>query len=326
MLRQSAAKRVNCLRESEAHFTFRDWHRVPKHQRRALVVLIVCILCFIVCVSGVVVVLVLDAHSTGTGSIQEPKQNTADAISQSESSDTENTDNPAVFPGGLLAQDGDAGQSYIDETVFLGDSNMVRLYAYGLVPLENVMALEGMGVESVIDLPCIYFVGESRACTIPQAIERTKPRRIIMTFGTNDAGGAYTTEAFIKMYRDAVQAIQKACPGCALILNSIPPVCKQRSYPDTDMETIDAFNEAILELAQELRLPYLNSAEALTGPDGYAKPEYWVEDGLHMNQDALEVFLNYVRTHPYQTEDSRDSAPQEDIPERRTPPGWQSFS
>lgn len=314
------------MRESEAHFTWRDWPRVPEHQRRAVVVLIVCVLFFLLCSAGVVTVLMLDARTPGRPSVQEPARSTSESLPQGGASGGQSEKEPPVFSGGLLPQGKDAGEEYIEETLFLGDSNMVRLYAYGLVPLENVMALEGMGVESVIDLPCVYYAGESRACTIPQAVAKTKPRRIVMTFGTNDAGGAYTTETFLEVYRGAVQAIQKACPECDLILNSIPPVCKHRSYHDTDMETIDAFNEAILGLARELRLPYLNSAEALTGEDGYAKPEYWVEDGLHMNRDALEVLLNYVRTHPYNTEEERDAAPLSDTPERRLPPGWQSYT
>lgn len=314
------------MRDSEAHFTFRDWHRVPERQRRACVMLIVCILLFLLCSAGVIVVLVLDMRAVGGRSGQLPAQSMTDPAQQGGESGTGKSQERSAFSGGLLMQDEDAGQGYIDDTLFIGDSNTVRLYAYGLVPLENVMALEGMGVESVQDLPCVYFAGESRACTIPQAIARTRPKRIVMTFGTNNAGGTYTTESFIELYRGAVQAIQKACPECILILNSIPPVCKRRSYPDTDMETIDAFNAALLSLAQEMHLPFLNSAEVLTGTDGYAKPEYWVEDGLHMNQDALEVFLQYVRTHPCGAGDSSETQSSDDVPERRTPPGWRAYS
>lgn len=314
------------MRESEGRFTWRDWSRVPEHQRRACVVLIVCVLFFIVSSVGVVLVLILDARAADVRAALDPTRGTSDSLPQGGSGGVQGVREPEPFAGGILAQGTDAAQEYLDETLFIGDSNMVRMYAYGLVPLENVMAMEGMGVESVVDLPCVYYAGESKAYTIPQAVAKTNPRRIVMTFGTNDAGGAYTTETFMEVYRGAVRAIQKACPDCDLILNSIPPVCKQRSYPDTDMDTINEFNAAILALAQEWHMPYLDSAEALTGADGYAKPEYWVEDGLHMNKDALEVLLNYVRTHPYRADEERDPAPLSDSPERRLPPGWQGYS
>ena len=49
----------------------------------------------------------------------------------------------------ILAQTEDAGQSYLDETLFVGDSNAVRLYGFGLLKLENYMGKEGMGIEGV---------------------------------------------------------------------------------------------------------------------------------------------------------------------------------
>ncbi len=66
------------------------------------------------------------------------------------------------------------------------------MFAYGLVPLENYMALEGMGIESISQAPCVYFSGETKVYTIPQAIAKVKPRRVVMTFGTNNASGQFT--------------------------------------------------------------------------------------------------------------------------------------
>ena len=74
------------------------------------------------------------------------------------------------------------------------------------------------------------------------------------------------------------------------------------------METLDDFNKALEELAQELGLPFLNSSEALKGGDGYAKPDYVIGDGLHLSQAALEELLFYTRTHAYEAEDRRPVA------------------
>ena len=61
-------------------------------------------------------------------------------------------------------------QAYLDETIFVGDSNTVRMFAYGLVSLENYMALEGMGIESISQAPCVYFSGETKVYTIPRCV------------------------------------------------------------------------------------------------------------------------------------------------------------
>lgn len=148
-----------------------------------------------------------------------------------------------------------------------------------------------------------------------------KPRRVVMTFGTNNASGQFTRESFIDAYRDAIAAIQDAYPYCDVIINAIPPIGKVRSYPDITMETLDDFNKALEELAQELGLPFLNSSEALKGGDGYAKPDYVIGDGLHLSQAALEELLFYTRTHAYEAEDRRPVAVK--APERKAPPAWQ---
>lgn len=306
---------MTCLNDTSAHFRMRDWKCVPKRQRRACVTLIFCVLFFLASVSATILLLILDARSANP----VLPQIMAELAGQPEPEALQ-----PEFSGGALPQSADAGQEYLDETIFVGDSNTVRMFAYGLVPLENYMALEGMGVESVSEASCVYFNRESQVYTIPQAIARVKPRRIVMTFGTNNAGGQFTRESFIDAYRDAIRAIQDAYPYCDIIINAIPPVGEVRSYPNITMETLDDFNEALEEMARELGLPFLNSAEALKGSDGYARPDYVIGDGLHLSQTALEKLLSYTRTHAYEAQDRRPVAAK--APERKAPPAWQGVA
>ena len=159
----------------------RDWKYVPKRQRRACVTLIVCILFFLASASATVLLLILDARSANPVLPQVMAELTGKAEPEVQQPE---------FPGGALPESADAGQAYLDETIFVGDSNTVRMFAYGLVPLENYMALEGMGIESISQAPCVYFSGETKVYTIPQAIAKVKPRRVVMTFGTNNASGS----------------------------------------------------------------------------------------------------------------------------------------
>ena len=135
----------------------RDWKYVPKRQRRACVTLIVCILFFLASASATVLLLILDARSANPVLPQVMAELTGKAEPEVQQPE---------FPGGALPESADAGQAYLDETIFVGDSNTVRMFAYGLVPLENYMALEGMGIESISQGPCVYFSG---AQTTPAA-------------------------------------------------------------------------------------------------------------------------------------------------------------
>lgn len=282
------------MKNVSGHFRLRDWPRVPKRQRRAVVVLILCAAFFLASVSAVTVLLIWDHQQSLLTLLWETTRQEQTA-----------PDVPEAFSGGTLPEGADAGQGYLDETLWLGDSNTVRMYAYGLVPLENHMAQEGMGIEGVAQFGGIRFENDGRSYPILQAAALVQPRRIVMSFGTNDATGQFTQEDFIGMYRETVEALQEACPQTDIIINAIPPIGKRCSYPDIQMETIDAWNTALEALAREMDLPFLNSAEALKGKDGFARSDYVVEDGLHLNQTALEAVLEYARTHPYETEDRR---------------------
>ncbi len=114
------------------------------------------------------------------------------------------------FPGGALPESADAGQAYLDENDFRRGFNTVRMFAYGLVPLENYMALEGMGIESIRRGPVFISVGRQKSIPFRRPSAKVKPRRVVMTFGTNNASGQFTRESFIDAYRDAIAAIQDA--------------------------------------------------------------------------------------------------------------------
>lgn len=141
-----------------------------------------------------------------------------------------------------------------------------------------------------------------------------------MTFGTNNTVG-WSTETFVESYRTALEAINEAYPYADIIINAIPPVHQYHDNPDITMETIDKYNLALVDLAEEMGFKFLNSAEVLKdGSTGYAKWDYTLTDGIHLNKDALTALFDYFRTHSYLTEDDRPT-PLNPIPERdETPP------
>ena len=301
------------MNSARARFRLRDWPRVPKRQRQAFVVLLLCAAFFFVSCGSVVMLLVWDTRRAELPEQDVPVQAAAPSAPQSESALPE----AEPFLGGALPRGEDVGKDYLSETVWLGDSNMVRMYLYELVPLENYMAVEGLGIEGFAEVPCVTFENDPKACTIAEAVALVQPRRVVMTFGTNNADGKFTSEEFIRLYGEAVSALRQAAPDCDIIVNAIPPVGTVRSYPDVTMETIDAFNAALEAFCTDQGLAFLCSFEALKGEDGYARPEYVVEDGLHMSEEGLQALMQYLREHPL-APGSRNTAPQ--TAPQRTPP------
>ena len=204
----------------------------------------------------------------------------------------------------LLTETADAGTDYLNDTLFLGDSNTVRLYNNGLISLQQFCAKEGIGTQAALNEGIVTFKKDSNHYTIPQAVAMMKPRRVVMTFGTNDTG--MEVPDFIAHYTALIQAIQQSYPYTDIIVNTVPPVPADHSnYPHMDQAKIDDFNMALLDLCEQLGVRFLNSAEALKGSDGYGIADYYTSGDIHLKSAGLKAVLNYLRTHALQTEDRR---------------------
>ena len=204
----------------------------------------------------------------------------------------------------LLTETADAGTDYLNDTLFLGDSNTVRLYNNGLISLQQFCAKEGIGTQVALNEGIVTFKKDSNHYTIPQAVAMMKPRRVVMTFGTNDTG--MEVPDFIAHYTALIQAIQQSYPYTDIIVNTVPPVPVDHSnYPHMDQAKIDDFNMALLDLCEQLGVRFLNSAETLKGSDGYGIADYYTSGDIHLKSAGLKAVLNYLRTHALQTEDRR---------------------
>ncbi len=101
-------------------------------------------------------------------------------------SGTDRSDQPQVINGTVLAETADAGDSYIEDTLFLGDSNTARfLKVTGskgktFTTKNNTIGVVGMGVDAISTLACMRF--STGIFTMPEAVKILQPQRIIMTF------------------------------------------------------------------------------------------------------------------------------------------------
>lgn len=204
----------------------------------------------------------------------------------------------------LLTETPDAGEEYLAQTLFLGDSNTVRLYNNGLISLQQFCAKEGIGLHSALQEGIVSFKNDDNRYTIPQAVAMMKPRRVVLTLGTNDTGMA--VQDFVNNYTALVQAIQASYPYTDIIVNTVPPVpANHSSYPQMDQSKIDDFNMALLTMCEQLGVRFLNSAEALKDETGYGQADYYGAGDIHLKSNGLKAMLNYLRTHACQTEDRR---------------------
>ena len=221
---------------------------------------------------------------------------------------TKNTIDQGEFSATVLPETEDAGQEYIDTTLFLGDSNTARMYRmFDYCSYDNAIGSVGMSARSLQKYACVKFSGYGSYVTMPQAVALMQPRRVLVTFGTNDLDPNYSAASFAESYRAGLQAIADAYPAADIIVNAIPPLGRSHSNASLTQSQVDEYNKAIVEMCDANGWKFLNSAEVLKdAATGYAKEGY-VEssDGIHLTRAAMDALFTYIRTHSYVTEDTR---------------------
>lgn len=125
-------------------------NRFSPTQRRACLVLVVCVLAVILTFLGAWVVLpgVLGAGSSGTGDY-DPELYPVD------------TSLDAVLP---QATSSDSG--YLSSTVFVGDQYTTALYENGQISLDQYLGAENLSISNVLQTSCVNFQDDSSTYTI----------------------------------------------------------------------------------------------------------------------------------------------------------------
>ena len=264
-------------------------------QKQALLVCAVCALAILITASVTYVLLATKGGTSSSSSI--PQVEEPDDLATHYQVNTQSA--------ALLTETADAGEAYLNDTLFLGDSNTVRLYNNGLITLQQFCAKEGIGIQTALSEPLVTFRGTDQRYTMAQAVAMMKPRRVVITLGTNDNG--MEVETFIGYYTQLVQEIQASYPYTDIIVNTVPPVPQDHSnYPSTSQEKIDDFNMALLTMCENLGVKFLNSAEVLKDPaTGFGQDDYYISGDIHLKSSGLKAMLNYLTTHAYETEDRR---------------------
>lgn len=291
------------------------------------------LICLVACIVVLAYVSIADAPATAEGQLpvdgsqlqtdqpaedgQQPAEQQQDAAVPPVVDPSAVTAPPADQPAAVTAppapstvtlpETADMGTDYLDRIVFLGDSTTYGMYAYNVLPHDQIwvpssgtLSLFNWAVESVEYYP--YGDNDDhQTLSIADAAATAKPEYLVITLGINGVS-LLDEEQFRGYYTGLVQAIQAASPDTKIIFQSIYPVIDAQTPEGIKNDRINAANGWILDMAGQLGARYLATHDALTDSTGNLSLDYITtgSDGIHMDQRGYNAILQYVRTHAWQ--------------------------
>lgn len=214
----------------------------------------------------------------------------------------------------VLPQSSEADAGYITSTVFVGDQYTVSLQTSNLITLDQYVGQKDLKISEVLSTACVNFANDPNTYTIPQALAQMKPRRVIITLGSNDAAEGVSPELFVQDYRQVVNSIATAYAYSDIIVNAVPPVLKGSENAGERQTYIDQYNQKLAELCEAMGWKFLNSTEMLKNSSGFAEETYFDRGTGTFSASGVNTLLSYVKSHAWQTNDQRPDT--NDIPKR----------
>ena len=137
----------------------------------------------------------------------------------------------------ILPQTADAGRSYVDDTLFIGDSNTVRYTMYAddtgtaFSTLKNNIGVVSMGAGSITTLKCEKFKGDSTLYTIPDAVAVAAQTHYHWFLAPTTWGAAPRMPPSYRAVPEGWPPSPRHGPMQDIIVSAIPRLDQQRTTP-----------------------------------------------------------------------------------------------
>ena len=214
------------------------------------------------------------------------------------------TDAPEQFEP-TLKETIDYGDIYLSHMVIFCDSTLSGIKNSNVLK-DNSVIVTGKDGDMPLDFNCASVetdqsYNENKALSITDITTDQTPKYMLISIGLKNGVEHCSEEKFKQYYQKLIDTVSAASPSTNIILASILPTSKEvsKNTPAVSIDKIDRANEWIYELATSNSLRYLNVAEVFKDDKGYLSPEYDGGDGIHLNDNAYALYIEYVKTHGY---------------------------
>lgn len=139
----------------------------------------------------------------------------------------------------------------------------------------------GSQIEDVI----VYF---------DRIVTKYQPEQVVLYSGDNDIASGKTADAVLEDFKNFAMLVKQKLPKTELVFLSIKPSLARWNMYDTMQEA----NQKIKDYSSGRKwITYVDVATPMLRADGKPRPEFFVEDGLHMTPEGYKVWARVLE--PY---------------------------
>ncbi|MBO4876552.1 MAG: hypothetical protein J5501_00935 [Ruminococcus sp.] len=129
--------------------------------------------------------------------------------------------------------------------------------------------------------------------TVYETVKIKKPANVYLMIGS-DVGKASVDDQ-IAAYTALINSIKGALPATNIYVISEPPVMYDKETLTN--EAINAYNAALLNMANSTGVYYLDLHSALRSETGTLSEAFWDYETLNYNEAGYQTIENYILTH-----------------------------
>ena len=190
------------------------------------------------------------------------------------------------------------GDDYFDDALFIGDSRIVGLQDYGkMEDHATFYASTGLNIFKLLSAKIVTLEGQLKKVSVEEALGQKSFGKIYLMVGINELDIG-TVERFRNTYQETIERIQELQPNAIIYIQSIMKVTSKRAAKGDFVKntSIEERNNAIMQLADNERVFYLDVNEAVCDESGGMNPAY-TSDGVHLKVKYIPLWRDYLMSH-----------------------------
>lgn len=203
-----------------------------------------------------------------------------------------------------------ADVSYLDDTLFIGDSRTCTLQQYAGWDNAAFYVKNGLTIWNVFEEKIAECEGE--LVTVEEALSKEKFGKIYIMLGINELGRG-TPDTFAEEFAKVIERIKELQPDAVIVMEAIMHVTETKDAEETYINNaqIDARNEKLKEVAEAQGIYWLDVNPVTDEKDKGSLVEEYSFDGVHLKVKYIDVWKDFILENPFPEASIRQETPKQ---------------